>query len=179
MKFVLNNMRGFTPTPKRVSSHRPQQWVWGFTLVEIIIVLAVITSGLLGALTLLSATQASFAVARDELTAAGLAQEGIELVRARRDSNWIARRVWTDGILGTGSCADIDNPTLFSCSGTIYFDSGRGVFVHTPGAPTAFSRLLAVSSVSPNELRILSTVSWQRRGTPFSLSVEEHLFNWK
>lgn len=153
----------------------------GFTLIETIIALAVITTGFLGVLSLLATTQASFSLIRDGLVAAAMTQEGIELTRNIRDNNWLARRSWTEGILQSGSCVDIDRATFWSCGdNALYFDEGRGVFTHSAvGEPTVFSRSMNANLVSQDELRIVTTVSWSRRGIPFSFAVEEHLFNWK
>lgn len=155
----------------------------GFTLVETIIAMAVIITGFLGVLALFSNIMSSFSMIRDGLVASSLAQEGIELARNARDNNWLSkpRRPWTEGVLNSGSCVDIDHATLFSClSSELYFDDARGVFTHTVTAsPTVFSRSVAATAVSTDELRVVATLSWSRRGIPFSFAVEEHLFNWR
>ncbi|MBI2640459.1 MAG: type II secretion system protein [Candidatus Sungbacteria bacterium] len=71
-----------TPYPK---FHRPSQL--GFTLLETIVALAVILAALVGPVALITRGIFDFSFAKNKITAANLAQEGIELVRAVRDNN--------------------------------------------------------------------------------------------
>jgi len=60
-----------------------------FTLLETIVAIYVLLSGIVGMMTLASENLKALSYFRDQLIAANLAQEGAELVRNRRDSNFI------------------------------------------------------------------------------------------
>jgi len=74
----------------------------GFTLLEVIIAIAILIVGLIGLMVLVSATISASSVSASRLLAANLAQEGIELVRGIRDSNWLQGQAWDTGIGRTG-----------------------------------------------------------------------------
>src|SRR3989338_8261169 len=61
-----------------------------FTLLETIVAIYVLLSGIVGMMTLASENRKALSYFRDQLIAVNLAQEGAELVRNRRDSNFIA-----------------------------------------------------------------------------------------
>lgn len=60
-----------------------------FTLLETIVAIYVLLSGIVGAMSLASENLKALSYFRDQLIAANLAQEGAELVRNRRDSNFL------------------------------------------------------------------------------------------
>src|SRR3989344_4359334 len=61
--------------------------VWGFTLLETIVALAVITAVVVGPVVLITSGLISFGFAKNKLIALNLAQEGLELIRAVRENN--------------------------------------------------------------------------------------------
>lgn len=62
----------------------------GFTLVEIIVMLAILTIGVLGTLAVATLAVNTSEDNERRTVATNLAREGVELVRAVRDSNWAA-----------------------------------------------------------------------------------------
>lgn len=81
----------------------------GFTLLEVIIAIFILTVGVGGAYGLIQSTIISASQNKMRLTAYYLAQEGVEIVRNIRDSNWLAQRtapgvLWADGILTVSGC---------------------------------------------------------------------------
>lgn len=66
----------------------------GFTLVEVIVMMAVLTIGVLATLAVANVAVRSSERNEQQAVGANLAREGVELVRAIRDSNWSAK---TDG----------------------------------------------------------------------------------
>lgn len=68
----------------------------GFTILEMIVAIFLITVGIIGIFALITKTVSNSTVSRDEMTAAYLAQEGIEIVRNIRDSNYINGQGWDE-----------------------------------------------------------------------------------
>lgn len=69
----------------------------GQTLMELLVAVSVIASGLFAAADLALTNVKLADRDADALTAVNFLREGIELARAHRDSNWLAGRAFTDG----------------------------------------------------------------------------------
>jgi prepilin-type N-terminal cleavage/methylation domain-containing protein len=61
----------------------------GFTLIEVVVAVFVLTIGVLAVFNVVQNITVYSRVSSSRLTAVYLVQEGIELVRNRRDSNWL------------------------------------------------------------------------------------------
>ena len=61
----------------------------GFTLLEVIVAIFVITIGVIGVISVVQRTAAFTSISSSRLQAAYLAQEGIEIARNIRDGNWL------------------------------------------------------------------------------------------
>lgn len=73
----------------------------GFTLVEVMAAVAVLSIGLIGGLTAITSSLRNISAGEDRIFAASLAAEGIELVRNVRDSNWLEGSVdWKQDVEG-------------------------------------------------------------------------------
>lgn len=168
----------------------------GFTILETLV------STLLLALTLAAVAgllQNSFQIARDykdSVTAAMLAQEGMEMVRERRDQNTDPTQ-WLDGLVGSPSnCENVakdciaklqnDGSVVFErcfglCSPYLLFDVGRGVFNHNLGSLTKFKRLIHVKPILPgsDEAEVQVLIEWPGMVSTKSLLLETHLFQWQ
>lgn len=70
----------------------------GQGLLETIISLGIITSGIIGMLSLTVANQTAGGEASDRLVATYLAREGVEVARQMRDNNWLLRQSWDQGL---------------------------------------------------------------------------------
>jgi len=71
---------------------------YGQGLLETTIALGVIITGIVGMLTLTVSNQSASVESSDRLQAANLAREGVEIVRNIRDSNWLPRGTWDQGL---------------------------------------------------------------------------------
>ena len=140
-----------------------QSKVRGFTLVEIIVVVFVITIGLLAVFNIIQNITIFSRLAASRLTAVYLAQEGIELVRNQRDTNWLER-------LDGGAAGWLDNipPTIppLECEKSDILDKfdRTCTTVYDPGPP--------------EKIEISVVVSWQERGRDYSVSNATELHNW-
>lgn len=68
----------------------------GFTLLEVIIAIFLITVGITAVLLLITKTLGAMSLSFSQLKAAYLAQEGIEVIRNIRDTNWVEGNEWKD-----------------------------------------------------------------------------------
>lgn len=70
----------------------------GLGFLEVIIALSVMIVGVTSGITLTTYNLANVVVAENQVLATGLAREPIELIRAQRDSNWLAGKSWNDEV---------------------------------------------------------------------------------
>lgn len=76
----------------------------GFTLIEVMAAVAVLSIGLVGGLTVITKNLSAMYSGADRIIAANLAVEGIELVRNVRDTNWLTTgNDWDEEIKGSGN----------------------------------------------------------------------------
>lgn len=71
----------------------------GFGLLETVVAIGVIMTGLFAVFTLVLSNQRTIDAARLRFGGTQAAREGVEVVRLIRDSNWLAGRAWDDGII--------------------------------------------------------------------------------
>ncbi|HNW96289.1 MAG TPA: prepilin-type N-terminal cleavage/methylation domain-containing protein [Candidatus Paceibacterota bacterium] len=161
----------------------------GFTLIESMIAIALIVSGITGLMVLVNRSMGFSTTAFNELAAANLAQEGIELVRNIRDNNWTQQKNWLTGLQdGTYQVDYHDNELIkYSEEGPeqpllleqpLLFDEIEG-YNYTIGDPTFYYRKIELKAVNSNELIVKSIITWSAKGGKnFETVVEDHLFNW-
>lgn len=163
------------------------QTTQGFTLVETLVAIFVLTLSITGPLFIAQQSFTSAATARDRTTASFLAQEGIEYVRSVRDHNYLSNE--TNWLQDLGACVGgnctVDTsvatyPTIASCSGTcpVLNQTSTGLFGYQSGTPTHFVRTISITQIQAHEVLIDVEVRWTFKGTTRSVTVEERLFNW-
>ncbi|MFN7088909.1 MAG: prepilin-type N-terminal cleavage/methylation domain-containing protein [Candidatus Paceibacteria bacterium] len=151
----------------------------GFSMIEGLVATSIIMIGLVAVFGLINSSLRMIAVAKDELVAANLAQEGIEIVRAIREENWIEDENFNTGLSpGQYRVHYLETRLLPFVNTPLRFDSNTGFFQYNSGEDTPFYRTISISSISPVEIRVVSQVSWQTRGLPYSVVAETHLFDW-
>ncbi len=152
----------------------------GFTLIETIVAVSIIIIGLVSALTLITNSLFYVSNINDRLVAANLTAEGLEVARNIRDNNWLQNLAWNNGLADGDYQAAYNSISLSSYSGNaLLLDSGTGLYNYNSGDATNYIRKISLANLSSYEIRVVSTVTWQRRGITYSNSAESHLFNWK
>lgn len=171
---------------QRSSSHHNR----GFTLVEVLVALTLLTTALVPAFVLASNAVNLSVRIKNSLTAADLAQEGVEVVRAIRDDNWFAEEAAPLEANGLSECdtaagcqVQWDSPQMEKLSGNPFLkiDPATGLYQYGPsGAPDSiFHRKITITEVVPGiEVAVISKVEWMEHGKPKEVSIEYHLFNW-
>ncbi|MBI1975186.1 MAG: hypothetical protein HYS57_02380 [Parcubacteria group bacterium] len=160
----------------------------GFSLLEAIIVVGLVLVGMVPLVALMMKTVAQASFVQDQLVAANLAQEGIEIVRAIRDENWLNERSFASGFPSGGEQERRVHykearllPGLFGQ--TLKFDASTGFYQYDTGVDTQFRRRIFIErdpapGESADEIKIRSVVEWTTRGQNFSIEVEDHIFSW-
>lgn len=152
----------------------------GFTLIETIIALAVITSAVVGPFSLATKGILNASFAKNKIIAANLSQEGIELTRKIRENNILASRSWDAGISSGSWQADIFSSDLSPFAGVpMLFDSTTGIYSQTSGSPTVFTRKIIITKPSANEIDVVSEANWMERGIDRKMILREKLYNWR
>ena len=173
----------------------------GFTLLEVIIAVSLVLVGTTATLLLITRTVRQIGIFPSQLIAAHLNQEGIEIVRNIRDTNFLqgGAGAWDNG-LNTANClagceADytdtaVPDPTLpaYGSGSPLCIDaSGFYTYIDAPctGAIlTKFKRKITiVSNVPPcgisNVLQVTVETTWVEKGQAQSHIVQECLHNWR
>lgn len=97
----------------------------GFTLLEVILAIFILTMGVVGSFTLIQSTLISASLNKSKLIAYYLAQEGIEITRNARDNNLLAIHRGVGGIEWDDGITDVcPSPRLSPCDfyGDVNFD---------------------------------------------------------
>jgi len=161
----------------------------GFTLLEMMIASALVIMGVVGAFGVLQKAISTTAVNITRLKAAYLAQEGIEIIRNIRDSNWLEDPVgnFDDGIQ-PGSHHNLDYrstvfPDTINCLSTeefLKFNELNGFYECSSVSDSNFiRRVVNVDSSVSDKLKVKSTVTWEDHGQNHSITVEDVLYDWQ
>ena len=166
----------------------------GFTLVETLVAITVVLLAVMGPFQLVKDSLTASYVARDQLIATALAEEGLEYVRAVRDSNYLhkldtgSNRSWLHGLT---SCIDDEGCTvdpiteaISGCAGTCLplRSNAAGLYTQQLGAGTTltrFTRKVVIEEIGTDrEARVTVEVSFSTRHTSFTVTVTDNLYNW-
>jgi prepilin-type N-terminal cleavage/methylation domain-containing protein len=174
----------------------------GFTLVETLVAITIIVMAIVGPFQIVQQGLLASYVARDELIATALAEEGVEYVRAVRDGNflyniansprsWLASLDGTSGAVGSVNCVTANgcmvdptqSTTVIACTGTcsVLNLTTTGVYTQTlPGGavPTRFTRKVQLTTVTATEVLVTVTVTWSTKHIPFTVTVTDTMHNW-
>ncbi|MEK7138764.1 MAG: prepilin-type N-terminal cleavage/methylation domain-containing protein [Patescibacteria group bacterium] len=154
----------------------------GFTLIEAMVALVLITIAT-GPVLMLAVSSINVASRIEHnLIASNLAQEGIEVVRNIRDTNWF-RGAAFDANLPVGSWLVEWNTVgggLAGIGSNPVLKKNNGLYSYSAGTDTPFRRTITISKPNVGELVLTSSVTWVERGNiNRSITAESHLFNWR
>lgn len=172
----------------------------GFTLVETLVAISVLTVAIVAPMTLASQSLTAAYYARDQVTAFNLAQEGLEAVRALRDGQVLqisqsadASSINLFGPIPVNQDFTIDSRFTAAVEALAVCPSNGCAPLQTDGdlygydadvgtwAVTHFTRTLRARYVgsSQDEVRLSVTVSWPTvSGQIRSFSIYENLYRW-
>jgi prepilin-type N-terminal cleavage/methylation domain-containing protein len=170
----------------------------GFTLIEILVAISILTVGALAAMRLMARSENIAHISRQQFVGLSVAREGLELVRDLRDTNWFSQddeKAWANTLCpdggehaftldaamvraGTASVGDVQQPELYI--------QENGEWAHQVSRQdTGFSRTLTVDcshylddDPAPQYITVTSHVSWKEGETQRVVDLKEKLFNW-
>lgn len=147
--------------------------------------IAILVTAVVGPLTLASSSLKASSLAKNNLIAANLAQEGIELVKNHRANNVLGGAYWLSGLdscFAASGCA-IDAITLeINACGVpcpaLNLDASSGLYSYGAGFPTSFARNINIETVNAYEVKIKSAVLWTERFGEQKFELEAYMLNW-
>ncbi len=175
----------------------------GFTLIETLLAVLILAIALAAPLTIAAKALSAALIAKDQTTAFFLAQDAVEYVRFKRDTNTLpltsatwTSAAWLSGLdaecSGTNGCkVDSVKNTITACSvacEVLQFNETRSWYTYATAVageiikPSIFTRKVVLGSVASNsdEKSVTVTVSWKDvGGVTRSLVVREHITNWQ
>lgn len=169
-----------------------------FTLLEIILAITILTLAVGGSFALISQTVGSISIIRSKLIASYLAQEGIEIVKNIRDSNWLKEIAWDEGLPDSSGCqgdccggvceADYTSQSLTRSYGSYLYIGNNGFYSYGSGSQTKFKRKITISNKEDlddppdgeiDRLKVGVEVEWTERGRTYQVRAQEYLYDWK
>lgn len=161
-----------------------------FTIIEVIIAVFILTFGVVGVFGLIQIITTFTYDISSRLTAVYLAQEGIEIIRNIRDSNWLEKRynqslTWDDGISTLASYSLDYQSSVFpdsSCSGDyLKFDGSYYNCKPASGSniQTNFKRQINLSKPEAGKMVAAVTVSWVTPHATQQVTAETELYDWR
>ncbi len=171
----------------------------GFTLLEVMLALGVITIGLMGVSSLVLQNIRVQDINKNYLVASMLAQEGLELVRNIRDSNFLQGYDWKSGNISLSNndivrganvgeskeytidynknISDVTTGGMGNSKTQLYLNSGK--YDHNNnGTLTPYRRLITVINQSNYYIEVHSLVQWSEHGQTHSYEAVTDLYNW-
>lgn len=154
---------------------------FGQMMVEVMIALSIATVGLLGIFTLTSRSLSLNNVVASQYIGSNLAAEGIEIIKNLLDRNVIQGRPWNEGVSDGDYEADYASTALSAYADrVILFNSGNGFYGYDFGNQTNYRRKITVETISPDEIKSRSFVSWiTRDGATYQVDLEDYFYNWR
>lgn len=179
----------------------------GFILVEVIVSISILMLAVPAALTVASKSVTLSSYSKDQVIATYLAEEGLEIIRNKRDQNMLQIAAggsvsWNDGFwpgtsnnckmglrcivdLGWGSTDAMIATCVGTCSFVLSMNTVSGAYAHQSGGtwvPTKFSRYVQTKDVpgggNPNEIRVTSVVTYNSHGVNKNITLTENLTPW-
>ena len=161
----------------------------GFTIIELVISIFILSIAIIGIFNAFSMMVVLTSNTEDRLTAAYLAQEGMEVIRNIRDSNWLNADAntnpdtivpWDDGLSeceqSTGCEVDYKttgpdslgfnlNPVRPWAEDYLKIDPINGFYNCNTGTTTKFKRKIKIQTASlpPYVMKVLVQVSWDEK----------------
>ncbi len=155
----------------------------GFTLLEVIVAIGIISLVSVGAMFAISLSLTSAARIQNDLISANLAQEGLEIIRGIRDRDWHLGNVFGASLPNGSYLVEARDQSLNPFADTFLKKDSGGFYNYTSGQDTIFKRKIVVENSGQNPATIEKVakveISWQEKSGPKTIQAELRLFNWR
>lgn len=170
----------------------------GFTLLEMLFAVIIFSFALISLMGIASKGVIATATARDQLTAQYLAEEGLEVARNMRDSNflgYLSNTSWLDEIENCTKNSPCDitysstTPRLVPVPpGDYLYENEFGVYRRSDdgnigGESTTFWREVYIDDPEPgmptNQKKMVSTVHWKQKAFDRSYTMQTYISDWQ
>ncbi len=167
-----------------------------FTLVETLVAISIFTVSILGMMSVLASGVSNTNYAKRKMTAAYLAQEGIEYIRNMRDTFVLYPQVsgnsWTGFRSRLSSCNSNDGCSfdvvfphgVRGCNNPndckLYVNENGGYDTSSTGSDSGFSRKIWMVTFpgDQDQVKIFSKVEWTQGSGSYNITFSENLYNW-
>jgi prepilin-type N-terminal cleavage/methylation domain-containing protein len=174
----------------------------GFTVLETIVAISVLSLSISGVFSAVQQSLSQSIISKDEVKVFYLAQEAVDIIRNKRDSNQLSKTKglpvsWLDGITQGGDGVHIC-PFGHTCTVNAVdlqiVDCGTGgwgtcpvlnqdpttfLYSYNTSYPaTNFRREIQIESIDAKEIAITVQISWSKGSLPLRFKVKTLLLNW-
>ena len=139
----------------------------GFSIGEVMLSVFILGTTLTALISLYATGIKHLVDERENIIASLLAQEGIELVRNKRDNNWINGRVSFNGLGARNNCSLSYNNDICGTSLNLNYDGSY--YTHGTGASTKFRRRIRIEGTGTTRT-ITSLVTWNSTNPPIDFN---------
>ena len=150
----------------------------GFSFLETVIAIGIL---MISSLAVYGATVRILNNVNEEktrFTAAYLAQEGIEVVRNMRDTNWINEALtWNTGLDAGDYRVQYNSSSLLADGDVVLKLDSNHFYNYDSGTDTTFKRKTTLSHPDTDIIKVITEVSWPGQSSP--IKAEEFLYNWR
>ncbi|MDD4661833.1 MAG: prepilin-type N-terminal cleavage/methylation domain-containing protein [Candidatus Pacebacteria bacterium] len=157
----------------------------GFTLIEVLLAVFIITVAVLGLYNGINYSYRSVESAKEIFVASYLAEEGVELVKNIRDSNFVTEgATWTNGLLSCSSsygCRMDYNDSALTVNNSdadskiaLWTDANGFYNYVASGTKTIFARKIVITN-EVTRLKVVVTVYYGDE----EFILQQYLYDWK
>jgi prepilin-type N-terminal cleavage/methylation domain-containing protein len=154
----------------------------GFTLIEIMGAIFILTVGIGAAFSLIQQTLAAASLAKDQLVTSYLAQEGMEIVKNIRDTNWLKGKSWDNDLPASPSTYGLDYLTQAlpdpSCASEGYLEFDGNFYRCSTNPNSKIKRKISIEKIGTEKMKVIVEVEWEEKGRTHSFKVLEYITNW-
>ena len=154
----------------------------GFTLIEVIVSVAVISLVSVSAMSAISLNLSSAVRIKNNLIAASIAQEGLEIVRNIRDNDRHSGAAFGASLASGDHIVDWNSVSLLPFQSVLLKKDSNGFYSYSSGQDTIFKRKVTIEDSGQNGPTIEKVakveVSWSEKSGPKTVQAELHLFDW-
>jgi Tfp pilus assembly protein PilV len=151
----------------------------GFTIIEVIGAIFILVVGVVGVYSAVNFALSTARTFSSRLVAAYLAQEGIEVVRNIRDTNWLNGSAWDSNLPAADCGVEYNgNSCLTTRANAFLRVDANGFYNYQNGTTTPFQRRLRINKPNANAMQVTVTVTWSESGRQNTFVAREDFTNW-